>query len=275
MVKYIVLILLVSVSVFANLQEKIENFISSQEYSKEENLLKVLFKNSDSFYRVSDGNVDSLKVIKVLEDNGLFKLFYKKPITLKVKFITKKNPLIFMKVIKGSLESIGYNYFLTTRATKKENEFIWIINLKTKHLINPLLFSDELVKRGCEIEDIEKKDDNLWVYKINSDGARLNAKKIDLDTNVKLKKPIEPYLIYSNDAVKIKIRTSFSDHWYPSVVFLDSALHVISQTKIDNRTYVLKLDVPQDSKYIRIGDIYTLDNIKHGLSIYLSSDIQQ
>ncbi|MFK5881619.1 MAG: hypothetical protein QM482_05345 [Sulfurospirillum sp.] len=271
MVKYIVSIFFTSVLLFANLQDKIENFISPGEYAKQENLLKVLFRDSNSFYRVSDGNVDSLKVIKVLEDNGLFKLFYANPITLKVKFVTRKNPLIFMKVIKESLESIGYNYFLTTRATKKENEFVWIINLKTKHLINPILFSQELKKRGCVVKDIEKYGDNLWVYKINSDDARLNAKKVDIDTSTKLKKPIEPYLIYANNAVKIKIKTSFSDHWYPSVIFLDSALHVVSQTKIDSRTYVLKLDIPPNSKYIRIADMYTLDNIKHGLSIYLKS----
>ena len=271
MVRYFILVLMVSTSVFANLQDKIENFISSQKYAKQENLIKVLFKDSDSFYRKSDGNVDSLKVIKVLEDNGLFELFYDNPITLKVKFITKKNPLIFMKLIRESLESIGYNYFLTTRATKKDSEFIWIINLKTKHLINPILFSDELKKRGCEVEDIEKEEDNLWVYKINSDGAKLNAKSVDVDSSIKLQKPIEPYLIYSNNAVEIKIKTSFSDHWYPLVIFLDSALHVVSQTKVEDRTYVLKLDIPPNCKYIKIGDIYTLDNIKHGLSIYLKS----
>ncbi len=246
----------------------------AQKYVKQENLIKVLFKDSDSFYRVRDGNVDSLKVIKVLEDNGLFKLFYDNPISLKVKFITNKNPLIFMKVIRESLESIGYNYFLTIRATKQDDKFIWIISLKTKHLINPILFAKELKKRGCVVDDITKERNNLWIYKINSKSAKLNAKNIDLDTTTKLKKPIEPYLIYSNSAVQIKLKTSFSDHWYPFVVFLDSALHVVSQTKINERTYVLKIDIPPNSKYIRIGDIYTLENIKHGLSIYLKSDTE-
>ncbi len=257
---------------FANLQDKIENFISLKNYTKQESLIKVLFRDSDSFYRQSDGNVDSLKVIKVLEDNGLFELFYKNPISLKIKFVTHKNPLIFMKIIKESLKAIGYNYFLTQRATKKENEFIWTINLKTKHLIDPIAFSKELQKRGCLVEDIEKENNDLWTYQINSDHAKLIAKNIDLDTTIKLLKPIEPYLIYTNSAKSIKIRTSFSDHWYPYIVFLDSALHVISKTKIDERKYTVKLDIPLNCAYIRIDDMYTLDNIKHGLSIFLNSE---
>ena len=245
--------------------------MSIKKYNQQENLIKVLFKDSDSFYRKSDGNVDSLKVIKVLEENGLFKLFYNQPISLHVEFITTKNPLIFMKVIKESLESIGYNYFLTTRATKKDESFIWIINLETKHLINPTLFAKELKKRGCEVEDIRKESGNLWIYKINSKDAQLSAKEIGIDMSVKLQKPIEPYLFYSKNAKKIELKTSFSDHWYPSVVFLDSALHVVGETRIDKRTYVLKLEIPLGCRYIKIGDLYTLENIKHGLKIYLST----
>ena len=267
-----IVICLLYVATFANLQDKIENFISQKSYSKQENLIKVLFRDSSSFYRKSDGSVDSLKVLKVLKDNGLLELFYQNPISLKVKFITRKNPLIFMKVIKESLEAIGYNYFLTSRATKSEDEFIWIINLRTKHLIDPILFSKELEKRGCKVEDIEKEDLSLWTYRINSDNAKLSAKNIDLDRTVKLLKPIESYLIYANMAKSIKIKTSFSDHWYPSVVFLDNALHVISQTKINSRKYIVKLEIPPNCTYIRIGDMYSLDNIKHGLSVYLKSE---
>jgi len=272
LVKFFLLIFISSILLFANLQEKIESFTPADKYIQQENLIRVLFSDVDSFYRSSDGNVDSLKVIKVLEDNGLFELFYDAPRALNMEFITKKNPLIFMKVIKESLDSLGYNYFLTTRALKKDDEFVWTINLKTKHLINPILFSKELSKRGCSVDDISKEKSNLWIYKINSDNAKLNAKDIDTNVNFKLQKSIEPYLIYSKKAQEIKIKTSFSDHWFPYVVFLDAALHVIYQTKIDERTYVLKLKIPQTCVYIRIGDIYTMENIKHGLGIYLKSD---
>jgi len=271
LVKFFIIFLLFCASLFANLQEAIESFVSQKVYAKQENLIKVLFRDSNSFYKVSDGNVDSLKVIKTLEDNGLFKLFYDKPISLTVKFVTKKNALIFMKVISQSLESIGYNYFLTTRATKSDGKFVWIINLHTKHLINPTLFAKELSKHRCIVDNVSKDDTNSWIYEINSDNARLEARNIDLDDTVKLKKPIEPYLIYTKNAVKVKFKTSFSDHWYPSIVFLDRALHVVSQTKIDERTYVLKLDIPPNSAYVKVRDIYSLDNIKHGLSVYLQS----
>jgi len=264
--------ILLSTILFANLNDKIMNYMSASQYSKQENLIKILFKNSDAFYRKSDGNVDSLKVIKILKDNGLFKMFYKKPVSLNIKFITSKNPLIFIKVISESLDAIGYNYFLTSKAEKTDDKFIWSINLRTEHLINPIAFSKELEKRGCVVDDIIKDKDYYWTYKINSDHAKLNAKVIGMDTTVKLTKPIKDYLIQNNGANSIKMRTSFSDHWFPKVVFFDSSLHVISEKDIDERTYVLKLDIPKNSRYIKIGDLYTLDNIKHGLSVYMTKE---
>jgi hypothetical protein len=255
----------------ANLEDKIKNYMSVSQYNKQENLIKILFKDSDKFYRQSDGNVDSLKVIKVLKENGLFKMFYKKPVSLNIKFVTDKNPLIFIKVISESLDAIGYNYFLTSKAQKTNDKFSWSINLQTEHLVNPIVFTQELSKRGCVIEDIIKEKQYSWTYKINSKNAKLDAKIIDVDTTVKLTKPIEDYLIANNGASSIKIRTSFSDHWYPKISFLDSSLHVISEKNIDKRTYVLVVPIPLMSRYIKIGDLYTLDNIKHGLSVYMKS----
>ncbi|MDN5377500.1 MAG: hypothetical protein PWQ42_796, partial [Sulfurospirillum sp.] len=33
----------------------------------------------------------------------------------------------------------------------------------------------------------------------------------------------------------------------------------------------VKLDVPKNARYLKIEDVYTLDNIKRGLSLYLYS----
>ncbi|NOX14818.1 MAG: hypothetical protein GXP61_02085 [Epsilonproteobacteria bacterium] len=271
MVRKLFIFIVLTTVLFANLDDKIRNYLSPEQYAKQVNLIKILFKNSDDFYRKSDGNVDSLKVIEVLKENGLFKMFYKQPVSLNIDFITDKNPLIFIKVVSESLDAIGYNYFLTSQAQKSDGKFLWSINLRTEHLVNPILFAKELEKRGCTIDDISKKKENYWVYKINSDNAKLDAKVVDIDTTVKFKKPISDYLIQNNGASSIKIRTSFSDHWYPKIIFLDRGLHVISQKIINERTYVVEVKIPINSKYIKIGDLYTLDNIKHGLSIYLKS----
>lgn len=272
MVKNFFLFLFLATFALANLQEKIISFMGATSYAKQENLVKILFKPEASFYRKSDGNVDSLKVIQVLHDNGLLKLFYNSPIFLHIKFITDKNPLIFTRVIGESLEAMGYNYFLTEEAEKSENQFLWVINLKTNRIINPILFAQELQKRGCTIEDVIKDSDDHWEYKIDSKDAKLNTIKLANDVSTDLSKPIQPYWIENNNAKSIKIRTSLADHWYPLVLFLDSGLHLISQTKINERTYAITLKVPKDCKYIRVGDIFTLDNIKHGLTIYLKSN---
>jgi len=269
-VKNLLLIILLSATLFANLQEKIENFMSKEEYAKRENLVNILFKNKEEFYKESDGNVDCVKVIERLKESGLFKLFYDKVVTLNVEFKTDKNPLIFMKVINDSLESIGYNYYLTKSAKKDKDGYLWQIYLKTKHLINPVLFAKELEKRGCKIKDITKKDDYSWSYDIDSKDAKILAKRIDSDTTVKLKKPIEPYWIYCNDDYKeMVLKSNYGDHWYPLITFFDKSLHVISQVFQDSRELQLRVEIPKGCRYIKIGDIYNLENIKHGLSIHI------
>jgi len=271
LVKNIFLVLLLSTFALANLQEKIISFMGEHSYAKQENLIKILFKNQNSFYKQSDGNVDSLKVIQVLQKNGLLKLSYNTPMSLHITFVTDKNPLIFTRIISESLEAVGYNYFLTQEAQKSTDQFSWTINLKTKRVIDPTLFAKELEKRGCKIEDIIKKSDEEWVYEIDSHDAKLNALHLEPNTRVDLSKPIQPYWVASDQAESIKIRTSLADHWFPLVLFLDKGLHLISQTRIDERTYAITLPIPKNCKYIRISDIYTLDNIKRGLRVYLKN----
>jgi hypothetical protein len=53
-VKKIAIISLFFTVLFANLQDKIENFMGAKEYAKSENLIKILFKNEAEFYRESD-----------------------------------------------------------------------------------------------------------------------------------------------------------------------------------------------------------------------------
>jgi len=251
-----------------SLEGKIESFIGEKSYKKQKNLIGILFKDKNLFLN-EDKSVDDIKVLEKLKSNGLLKLFYDRPQKLHISFSTKSDALIFMRVINESLSSMGYNYFLTQRVVKNEDGFIWDIIISTEHIVDPLILSKSLQARGCFLESIDRSAKNRWSYKINSDSIRVAAIKGEANKTIKLKKPIKPYWIDVTSMRSISFASKIADRWYPSIVFFDEKLHIVRDYQLDSPTNRLKLKIPEDTKYIKIADMYTLDNIKRGISIYL------
>ncbi len=269
MVKTAVSLLLLALSVFASpLEDKIESFIGEKEYRIQKNLIGVLFKDKISFLRV-DNSVDDIKVLKKLKDNGVLKLFYAKPQKLSLTFSTTENPLIFMRVINESLSSMGYNYFLTKRALKDYDGFLWEIIISTEHIVDPLILSKNLQERGCFLESVDRADKNKWIYVVDTDNIKIEALKIEANKTTELKKPIKPYWIDVESMKSISFSSKMADRWFPSIVFYDNKLHIVQDFQKDSATNRLKLKIPEDAKYAKVADLYTLDNIKRGISIYL------
>ena len=269
MVKKFIIFLCISTFAFATLvEDKVESFIGEKAYKTQKNLIRVLFQNDSKYFR-NDGTIDDVKVLTKLKESGLLKLFYSKPIQLNLTFSTKRNGLIFMRVINESLESMGYNYFLTKRAVKKEDSFIWSIVVSTEHMVDPLILSKRLNARGCFLESVERKTENEWVYEINSENIKIDSLKIEPNDKVRLKKPIKPYWIDMENIKSISFGSAIADRWHPKIVFYDDKLYIIKDYNSDRATNRLKLKVPQDAKYVKVTDIYSLNNIKRGLSIYL------
>ena len=269
MVRLVVLFIFVTTFLQATiLEDKIESFIGEKVYKTQKNLIRILFKDESSFLKV-DSSVDDIKVLQKLKDNGILKLFYKDPQELNLSFITKNNSLVFMRVINEALSSMGYNYFLTKRALKNSDKFLWEIIISTEHIVDPLIFSDRLIARGCYIENVDRSSQNDWAYKINSDNIRIESKRVEANKTVKLKKPIKPYWIDVKDMKSISFVSKIADKWHPSIVFYNDKLHIVKDFQKDKVTNRLKIKVPSEAQYVKVSDIYTLDNIKRGISIYL------
>lgn len=252
----------------SSVQDKIKSFIGDEQYQVQKNLVDIIFQD-DTKYLKSDGNVDDVALLEDLKSSGLLQLFYKTPKTLRFQFETDKNALIFMRVINESLNAMGYNYYLSKKITRQNKLFLWEIELRTEHLVDPTDFSQRLAERGCSITSIIKDGQFHWRYNINTDAIRIGASIIEPNTTVNLLKPIKPYWIELQGAQSISFRSKLADHWYPNIVFFDAALHVIDEYVGEEKQNSLKLDVPKDAKYVKITDLYTLDNIKRGLSVYL------
>ena len=65
--------------------------------------------------------------------------------------------------------------------------------------------------------------------------------------------------------------SKIADRWHPSLIFYDDKLHIIKDYKKDSEINRLKIKIPTDAKYVKVTDLYTLDNIKRGISIYLTA----
>jgi len=269
LVRVVVSLFLLTTFVFATaLEDKIESFVGEKEYKTQKNLIRILFKDKNTFLR-DDSSVNDIKVLEKLKNSGILKLFYTKPQKLNLSFSTQKNPLIFMRVINESLSSMGYNYFLTKQALKNSDGFLWEIIISTEHIVDPLIFANRLEARGCFLDSIDRKSENKWVYAVNTDNIKIDARRVEANRTVKLKKPIKPYWIEVENMKTISFSSKIADRWHPSVVFYDDKLHIVKDYKEDSATNRLKIKVPEDAKYVKVADLYTLDNIKRGISIYL------
>lgn len=254
----------------ANLDKKIESYLGKNDFFVQKNLVDIIFAN-ESIYLNDDNSTNDIAILTQLKKSGLLKLFYSKPVEMKISFQTNGNSLIFMRVINESLEAMGYSYFLTQSVSNESEKFVWEINLETEHVLDPVLLENELNLRGCKITSVTKEKDNRWTYQIDSSSIRISALKFETNATIKLQKPIRAYWLDVEEASKISIHSKLADRWYPSIVFYDKSLHVISYYTRQDVVNFVKLDIPVGAKYLKIDDVYTLDNIKRGLSLYLYS----
>ena len=90
-----------------------------------------------------------------------------------------------------------------------------------------------------------------------------------IDTNEKiiLSKPLRPYMLEVRNTSLLYIRSRTLNHWYPYIVFYDKHFNVLNviKEKIIYKKY--RTNVPRETQYIKIGDMFTLLNIKRGLSV--------
>ncbi len=271
MVKIVVSILLFICFVYGDLLDnKIKSFVGENRYYTQQKIINIILGNKKQY--INNDKVDVIKLLKVLKKNGFVNLVLKSPKSVKITFKVQHDALLFLKIINDSLNSIGFNFYMTKEAVKNSDGFIWTIVMNTEYLIDPISLSKELRKRGCIIEDISKKDNLDWTYTVSMSKAKLFAKKILSDVTYKLKKPIKAYWLNIPSSVKeLFIKSYPLNRWHPYIVFYDKGLKILSTYESDGVKGNLKLQIPLETKYIMIDDEYTLSNIRSGLTIYISS----
>ena len=251
------------------LMNKISSLMDKDSFEKKQKLIEIIFKDRENFYQ--NNKVDNLKVIKKLKEMGLLDLFLEKPSKIYIEFYSNKGPTLSLRLLSESLKSIGYSYIMTQKALYNKDGFYWKVYITTRQAVDPISLSNQFDRRGIKLLDISRIDKYNWRYDISATNAKVITKDIEFDTNVKLTKPLSEYWLNIENGKSIDLKPSNLDSWYPKIFFLDADLNPIHTVIKDQKTYKLSLEIPKNSRYMIISDIYTLANIKRGLDILVSS----
>lgn len=266
MIKKLILIISLYISSYASVNDAVLNLIGNADYNTHRNLINHIFRNSNNFYK--NGQIDYTKISQELSNNGILKLNLGSVQNLEVTFYFNSNPKKSMKNISDILRVLGYQDFITQGEVVVDNQLKWTIKLKTAAAISPLRLSQELQSINCRIVDIKREGDYNWNYSIDtSDSSIYRAEDLINNKDLSLKKPLKPYMIKVSNAKVITIKSLNGNIWYPNVVFYDEALNIIGIYEENSLHKSLRLEVPNNTKYIKIDDLYTLANMKQGINI--------
>jgi hypothetical protein len=249
------------------LEDKIQNFLGLEEYNKHNKLISILFKNKREF--IIGDKLKLIKILKVLKQNGLLRLKYCTPKNLRIKFNIPNSPIRSIKILNETLKSLGYYYYFTEQSLFHEDGSLeWIINLQTEYAIDPLFLTKELKLKEIFVKDITKKNLTHWIYSLDTkNGKIVKSIKIDLNEKISLEKPLNNYLVKIKGGNKLTVSSKNLNRWYPYIIFYNEDLEVLKTIERKRVYKKIKIDIPQNTQYIKIGDIYNLINIKRGLSI--------
>ncbi len=258
-----------SVEIEENLLEfKIKSFIDLEAYEENVEFIKIIFSPKSEFF--VNGRVDAVKVLSTLKDNGLLKLFFKKPQELNLRFKTSGSPLFFVKLMSDSLRNIGYYRYVTTASELNNAEFIWSVSLSAEYATDPQILQKELKKIGCKIIDVQRNSATRWTYNVDIAGGFLNVDTLQDKEEHRLKRSLYAYWLDVSKIEELRITSTRRNNWYPYIAYYDSSLHLLKVIKQDEKQRNVSLVIPKRAKYIKVSDIYTLKNVKDELILYPS-----
>ena len=270
MKKIIILLLTINILYAGMLEEKIKNIIGEKNYMVHKNLIDNSFKNKELF--VQNDNINYLKVLEVLKSEGLLDLQLKSPSNIHIDFEFIGNKFHSLKNVKDIMVALGYNYFKAYEINDHNDTYIYSIDYRSEFLLDSQMFANELNQIDAKIIDIESNENNKWYYKIDFSGAKVyGAKKMTNNEKIKLKKPLKPYLLEIEDAKTLVIISPRLNKWYPKIAFLDERLEYINSVEKDRVYKGVRTKIPNATKYIQVGDSYSLMNIKRGLTIIVKN----
>jgi len=231
---------------------KIKSFLDEATYRENSEFINVIFDPESAFYK--NQRINSVKVAQTLKENGLLKLFFTNPRELKLNFKTSGTPLFFVKIMGDTLRNIGYYRYVTIASNLDASEFTWNISLTSEYATDPLVLEQELQKSGCKIIDIERNSPYEWTYVIDMDRGYLDIAVITSREDIRLKRSLYAHWLNVSKIKTLNISSSRRNSWYPYISYYDASLHLLKVIREDEIYHSIRLDIPQNAKYMKIAD---------------------
>ncbi len=259
---------LLSVSLLSGdvLDEKIANLIDEGGYVRHKKLIEKIFSDRSEFY--TGDRLDVNKIAERLKENGLLKLFFNEPKELKITYITNSSPVLATTIVSNALKSMGYLYFVAEDSSLVNNQYKQTIILDTEHVVDPVIFINELKKRGSEVINLRRINELEWEYLINTDNGRLyDASYLFPNENVTTSLGANDHFFEVDGEGYIEIKSKAGNFWHPFIVFFTPNLNVIDIKSEESRAQYRKIKLPKGTRYIKISDFFTKSNIKNGFIV--------
>ncbi len=264
--KSLLLLFLGSLLVADTVLQKVESLMDEETYRSHSKLISLLFEDEASFMKSS--SVDMVKVATTLEENGLLDLSLPSAREVELSFeYSGENPLFFMKLMMDTLRNMGLTFMLTKSARLDKEGFVWTVAFESKSVPDPVLLAKRLEKYSATVTDLQRLDAARWRYRIDMSRADIAAKPIYAGESIRIVRPIRPVWMEVSRIKRLIIRELPGSHWYADVVVYDKMLHILSMKQSDTRTRYLSLKLPADAAYVKIGDRFTLENLRSGVKL--------
>lgn len=249
-----------------SLNDKIEELVGSDQYNKHKNFINSIFANKARF--VNNGELNIAQILQELKNNGLLVLKFDKPLELEVNFISVANPSILTYTTSDILSSMGYSYFMVKKAGFSKKTTSVKYSLKTEHALDPVIFMNELNKRGFRLYDVKRISINEWEYRIQVLSPKLlNAKKLESNQMLNLREVSGEYWLSVKTNNNLYINAN--NKWTPRVVCFDENLKIVKLIVNDKPSQNLKVSLDKNIAFVFISDANNPEVIKNSLEVKL------
>ncbi|CUU39836.1 hypothetical protein [Helicobacter typhlonius] len=269
MVKKCLLLTLLSICAWADtFDDKIRNLMGEQNYQVNVNFINRIFANKNMYYK--GGRLDMAKIVYVLKENGLLTSRFGQPNEVKLSLSARTSPILLTKIGNNVLTSMGYSYFVISKAELSSGLSSIEFSFNTEHSPDMGIIINELSKRGFVCLDINRVGTYAWEYTLEVYEPRLpNTKFLAKGANLDLRNTSGEYWLNINSGGDLSIQPINMPKWNPRVVLYDRNLSIVDMVNDTGSSANLKVKIPQGVKFVMITDYDSPESLKNGISVNL------
>jgi len=254
----------------ASFYKEIENITGKNTYIANQKIIRTLFKNPKSFY--TRGHLDYPRVLAILKENNLLHVKTSRSTQIVLSFATRqKYPVAFIRLVKSALNELGYSRIDVQKVIHDRSGFMYKVAVYAASAPDPIMIAENFGRKDAQIVKIKRFSVSNWRYFVDISHINLVPDHLPYHKKVHLPKPLEPYWINVSKVRVVAINSSRANRWHPDIVFYDRYLNVLDNFSKDRKSYNVQLKVPVDAWYMKVSDLYTLENLGHGLTVYLAN----